>query len=100
MFKRCRPLPDLAGGFSLNGQWAKSGLNKSIYEASWGKFIKMIDYKVESTGWYAIAVNPRNPPQVCPGCGTMVKKTSTNASLIAPYAFFLCIELIMHLSIY
>jgi len=47
MSKRCKPLPDLADGFAPNGQLAKSGLNKRIYDASWGKFIEMIHNKVE-----------------------------------------------------
>ena len=74
MSKRCKPVPNEEGSFAPNGQSAKSGLNKSSYDAGWGKFIEMIRYKVESTGSYAIAVNPRNTSQMCSGCGTMVKK--------------------------
>jgi len=69
MSKRCKPLLDGQGGFAPNGQMAKSGLNKSIYDAGWGKFTAMIRYKVESTGSYAIAVNPRNTSQRCSGSG-------------------------------
>ena len=50
------------------------GMNKSINDAAWGKFIAMICYKAESAGSYAIAVDPRNTSQICSGCGAIVKK--------------------------
>ena len=75
MTQRCKPVQTEEGGFAPNGQTAKSGLNKSIYDAGWGKFIAMLTYKAESAGSYAIAVNPRNTSQICSGCGTIVKKT-------------------------
>jgi putative transposase len=53
---------------------AQGRFSKSIHDAGWGKFIDMIRYKVESTGGYAIAVNPRNTSKKCSGCGEMVKK--------------------------
>lgn len=49
-------------------------LQKSIHDASWGKFIAMIKYKAEDAGTYAIAVNPKGTSQKCSGCGTLVKK--------------------------
>jgi putative transposase len=100
MSKRCKPLLNGEGSFAPNGQMAKSGLNKSIKDAGWGKFTEMIRWEVESTGSYAIAVNPRNTSQMCSGCGTMVKKTFTNASMIALQVVCLCLEIIMRLSIY
>src|ERR1017187_7199211 len=72
--RRCKPLPNEDGSFAPNGQSAKSGLNKSIYDAPWGKFIAMVIYKVEDTGKYAIAVNPGNTSQVCSNCGTFLRK--------------------------
>ena len=75
MAQRCKPVQTEGGGFASNGQTAKSGLNKSIYDAGWGKFIAMLIYKAESAGSYAIAVNPYNTSQICSGCGTIVKKT-------------------------
>lgn len=53
---------------------AKGQYAKSIHDAGWGKFIKMIKYKAESAGTYAIAVNPRNTSKICSGCGTIVEK--------------------------
>jgi putative transposase len=52
----------------------KFDLQKSIHDASWGKFISMIKYKAEDAGTYAVAVNPKGTSQKCSGCGTLVKK--------------------------
>lgn len=52
----------------------KFDFQKSIHDASWGKFIAMIKYKAEDAGTYAIAVNPKGTSQKCSGCGTLVKK--------------------------
>jgi putative transposase len=73
MSKRCKPV-QTEEGFAPNGQSRKSGLNKSIHDAGWGMFIAMINYKAESAGCYAIAVNPRNTSQICSGCGTVIEK--------------------------
>ena len=74
MTKRGRPVENEDGSFAPNGQSAKSGLNKSINDVPWGKFIAMVIYKVEDTGKYAIAVNPGNTSQVCSNCGTFLRK--------------------------
>ena len=49
-------------------------LSKSISDASWNKFIQLINYKVEETGGKLIKVNPRNTSQYCI-CGTKVEKS-------------------------
>jgi len=67
-------MPNGAGRIGPSGQLAKSGLKKSIPTAGWGKFIEMRHCKVESTGSYAIAVNPRHTSQMGSGCGTTAKK--------------------------
>jgi len=74
MSKRCRSVENEDGSFAPNGQSAKSGLNKSINDAAWGKFIAMVIYKVEDTGKYAVAINPRNTSQICSNCGALEKK--------------------------
>ena len=50
-------------------------LAKSICDASWGKFIRMIAYKAESAGGQLIKVNPRNTSQLCSRCWELVEKT-------------------------
>lgn len=84
MSRRYKPIQNEDGSFAPNGQSRKSGLNKSIHDAGWGKFIEMIKYKAESAGSYAIAVNPRNTSQICSGCGTIVKKPLSQRSHDCP----------------
>ncbi len=50
-------------------------LAKSISDAGWGRFIRMIAYKAESAGGRVIPVNPRNTTQMCSRCGERVEKT-------------------------
>lgn len=52
----------------------KFDLQKSIHDASWGKFIAMIKYKAEDAGTYTIAVNPKGTSQRCSNCGAFVQK--------------------------
>ncbi|MED7930142.1 transposase [Nonomuraea sp. LP-02] len=48
---------------------AKSGLNKSILDAGWGVFLRVLAYKAESAGREVIAVNPANTSRRCAECG-------------------------------
>ena len=50
-------------------------LAKSISDASWGRFIRMIAYKEEESGGQLVFVNPRNTSQLCSQCGKMVEKS-------------------------
>ncbi len=50
-------------------------LAKSISDAGWGRFIRMIAYKEEESGGQLIKVDPRNTTQMCSRCGEHVKKT-------------------------
>ena len=49
-------------------------LAKSISDAGWGDFTRMIAYKAESAGGQLVQVNPRNTTQNCSQCGEHVKK--------------------------
>ncbi len=44
-------------------------LAKSIYSASWRKFIQMLSYKAESAGLRVIEVDPTHTSQICSSCG-------------------------------
>lgn len=47
----------------------KAGLNRSILDAGWGVFLRVLSAKAESAGRLVIAVNPANTSRTCPACG-------------------------------
>lgn len=49
-------------------------LAKSISDAGWGIFFKILSYKAESAGKAVIEVDPRNTSQMCCSCGNIVPK--------------------------
>jgi putative transposase len=69
MTARPKPRPDGSGGHEPNGAAAKSGLNKSIRDAGWGIFLRVMSAKAESAGRKVIAVEPRHTSQRCTECG-------------------------------
>ena len=50
---------------------AKSGLNRSITEQSWGIIISQLDYKTQWYGREFVKVDPRHTSQTCSGCGVV-----------------------------
>jgi putative transposase len=48
---------------------AKSGLNRSLLDAGWGVFLRVLASKAESAGRQVVAVNPANTSRTCPTCG-------------------------------
>lgn len=68
MTMRPRPRPD-SNGYEPNGAAAKAGLNKSIHDAGWGLFLRVLAAKAESAGRHVIAVDPRHTSQRCAHCG-------------------------------
>jgi putative transposase len=48
---------------------AQAGLNRSIIDASWGRFVEQLTYKVEWRGGRVILVNPAYTSRACPMCG-------------------------------
>ena len=86
MTARPRPRPDGNGGHQPNGAAAKSGLNKSIYDAGWGIFLRILSAKAESAGRQVIAVDPRHTSQRCAECG------HTAAGNRATQAAFRCLS--------
>jgi putative transposase len=49
-------------------------LAKSISDAGWGIFFKILSYKAESAGRVVIVVDPKNTSQMCSSCGNIVPK--------------------------
>lgn len=75
MIRRPAPKQDENGQYLSNGACWKSGLNKSIADASWGKFLRLLRYKAKQYGKAVVAVPPYYTSQECPRCGTIVKKS-------------------------
>lgn len=50
-------------------------LARSISDASWSKFVSMLEYKAERAGTHLIRVDPRNTSLKCSGCGDLVPKS-------------------------
>ena len=48
---------------------AKSGLNRSIQEQSWGLILSQLRYKAEWAGRDFVEVNPRYTSRICSSCG-------------------------------
>jgi putative transposase len=72
---RAKPVQDAeTGAYLANGANARSGLAKSILDAGWSSFIRMLAYKVEETGSKLIRVNPSQTSQTCPRCGAIKPK--------------------------
>jgi putative transposase len=69
MTRRPKPRPNGSGGHEPNGAAAKAGLNKSIHDAGWGNFLRILSAKAESAGRTVIAVNSRHTSQRCARCG-------------------------------
>jgi len=69
MVRRPKPRPADDGTFEPNGAAAKAGLNKSVLDAGWGIFLRILNGKAESAGRELIAVNPRHTSQTCSRCG-------------------------------
>jgi putative transposase len=68
--------PDLETGQYLpNGASAKSGLAKSIADAGWGNFIRILMSKVEETGSQVVKVAAAGTSQECPDCHKLRPKT-------------------------
>lgn len=80
LVKKPEPKPELddkgepTGHYLPNMAKAKAGLSKSILDASWGKLIKMIQYKAEACGKLLLLVDPKYTSQECSSCHEIVKK--------------------------
>ena len=52
----------------INSMVKNHRLARSIYNASWNRFIQMLSYKAESAGLRVIQVDPRDTTQECSSC--------------------------------
>jgi len=71
MVRRAKPHPDpdMPGAFLANGGAAKTGLNRSIFDAGWAQFRSILAAKAEEAGRQMIDVDPRHTSDRCEACG-------------------------------
>jgi len=60
-------------------------LAKSIADASWGRFLDYLTYKVAETGGKIVKVNPQGTSQICSSCGNKVSKSLSVRVHRCPY---------------
>jgi putative transposase len=73
--RRPEPKPDGKGGYAHNGARRKAGLNKSIQDAGWRRFLSILAFKAACAGKRVEAVNPAYTTQDCSGCGERIYKS-------------------------
>jgi len=73
--KRPKPKQDENGRYLPNRAAAKAGLNKSILDAGWYTFTRIVSAKAAWAGRTIIFVDPSSTSQTCPNCGAIRKKT-------------------------
>jgi len=69
MNAKCKPKQDETGRYLPNGQAAKSGLNRSISDASWGNFVRILTYKAEWNDKEIIRIGRFFPSSKLCSCG-------------------------------
>jgi putative transposase len=71
MTRRPKPRPDPGqpGTYLPNRAAAKAGLNRSVLDAGWAQFTKILADKAEEAGRRVIAVNPAGTSIGCHRCG-------------------------------
>ncbi|GBO89191.1 RNA-guided endonuclease InsQ/TnpB family protein [Marinobacter salsuginis] len=65
---------------------AKSGLNRSILDQGWFEFRRQLDYKLQWSGGWLVAVPPHNTSRTCPACRHVSAENRRTQSL------FHCVE--------
>jgi putative transposase len=68
MSRRAKPKLE-NGKYVKNGARAKSGLNRSIREAAWGKIVDFAQYKAARQNKLVLKVPPQYTSQECSSCG-------------------------------
>ncbi|MCK5611295.1 transposase [Candidatus Pacearchaeota archaeon] len=84
MLERPKPIKE-NNIFLSNGAKYKSMLHKSIGDAGWGIFLKILNYKANEQGKGVIAVNPYMTSQKCSQCGEIVKKSLSTRTHRCPH---------------
>ena len=59
---------------NVKGMLKNHHLAKSISDAGWGLFVRILKAKAAEAGRQVVEVDPRNTSQICSGCGCIVEK--------------------------
>jgi IS605 OrfB family transposase len=73
--RRPKAKPDGNGGYVHNGASRKAGLNKSIQDAGWSAFRRILTCKAAWAGKRVEAIPPAYTSQDCSGCGERISKS-------------------------
>lgn len=82
--RRPAPKPDGNGGYLKNGTRRKAGLNKSIQDAGWSAFRRILTCKAEWAGKRVEAIPPAFTTQDCSGCGERIYKSLSVRTHVCP----------------
>ena len=82
--RRPAPLPDGHGGYFQNGASRKAGLNKSIHDAGWGRFLSILACTAAWAGKRVEAVPPAYTSQDCSGGGERIQKSLSVRTPVCP----------------
>lgn len=69
---------------NIRGMVHNHCLAKSISDAAWGQFLRILSSKAEEAGCTAVAVNPRGTSVECSYCGFPVAKTLSDRQHVCP----------------
>jgi putative transposase len=85
MLRRAKPIPktDSPDAYLPNGAAAKTGLNRSINDAGWGRFVSILRAKAEDAGRTWIEVEPRHTSDGCEACGHTAKENRVTQAQFA-----------------
>jgi putative transposase len=78
-----RPDPDQPGRFLPNRAAAKTGLNRSIHDAGWARFVSILRAKAEEAGRVVIVVDARHTSDGCEACGHTAKENRASQAVFS-----------------
>lgn len=87
MSRRPKPVQGEDGTYLPNGAAAKGGLNKSISDAGWYRFLRFLGCKALELGKRVIDVPAHYTSQKCSCCGQIVKKSLSVRTHACPCGF-------------
>ena len=84
MVRRPQVKPDGNGGYFKNRASRKASLNKSITDAGWNAFRRILADKAAWAGKRVEAIPPAYTSQDCSGCGKRVQKSLSVRTHVCP----------------